>query len=1078
MATSRATAATKTIEHHPPISAPSSACKTLDDEEDLLTSKDNNKRQQQPSRPWNSRQSLTSGIATCLDGMSRAVILPFGPSLVHRLLLQSTHHPSGRPSPTTTTLMKLSLTDSHKVPLPYALVVAAYIAGRALGWRCFQNFNVPPERLPRIVARLTGMIIALYVFTLCSGLESVAWLASIRFVAAFLVGTLCAITRDREQTAVDAINHGDVSHVVRTARSLSDDFRNQEEGLVQPLLPGADESCRPRIRIGTAGKLSSLNYIKIYLSTAAVSILLGGLLYRHATGDVTFHALTQTDWWSLSPAFLVAVAVATEAIMRFFFHYTIQQSNGRTKYPSNLKPRKSISSGDSVVDWTPTSPDSETYSPKRLRKRVQSANSDVFVAARERLESSSSFRSNSNRRSRLETTDSDYFFDCQSVLSDMDDLPLLAGDDIESGVNRGVAQYQDRKVMYQDGSPAHVPSGDSPDKIPENYLAICSNNVKKAEAMWKSTQEWRREQRVWKIHRMPNKWFPEIKKAYPHFVHGFSKEGYPIIYEQPGKINLKQLFRSGCNVEDMVRHYIFFLEYISNHVCTREEIRSRRGFRPPPHSSSTWGIMVVMDVKGAGLSHLSGDVLSYLKSAGDVNNSHYPLTLKRAFAINSPFWLAGAWSSIKGIMPESVHVDLLSSHQFLRALRERIDDDQIPPEYGGSSPYKLGEHPFERDLRQLAEEAGSTSDESDLEENLERANENLTPQRSRNTSYTITKTSSNHNLRHRAASQDERDVRPSVVSFNLSGVDNDDKKTSAVNGDMKVFLIVSLIHFVWMSIQGMIETAAPIWILLPPELGGLGYAPSRSGVALFSSSVFLLWAVAICLKDRLVDSPINQPMRSFRIAIGATIFLFLALALGPKHVSGEERTNSVLVMAMTIITLSFVVLNSILGCASSALLLSIASSHLVDSGSAISTHWLARFYGGADRLLLDCELGRFTNKISLASELFGTAVVAVILSWSLGEQRSWPLDGTLCFSIVSFFSALLHLSSFSIHLTRVGDGHFSFHAKENLCSRDGRYRRCLSFFYELISVSVSDMASLFDENNWSTSPLLGRQGTR
>lgn len=26
------------------------------------------------------------------------------------------------------------------------------------------------------------------------------------------------------------------------------------------------------------------------------------------------------------------------------------------------------------------------------------------------------------------------------------------------------------------------------------------------------------------------------------------------------------------------------------------------------------------------------------------------------------------------------------------------DDDQIPPEYGGSSPYRLGEHPYEVDL--------------------------------------------------------------------------------------------------------------------------------------------------------------------------------------------------------------------------------------------------------------------------------------------------------------------------------------------------------------------------------------------
>ncbi|KAG7341850.1 CRAL/TRIO domain containing protein [Nitzschia inconspicua] len=1012
-------------------------------------------------RPWNSRQSLTSGVATCLDGMSRAVILPFGPSLVHRLLLLS----NDTNDTTTTTLMKLTLTDSSRVPLPYAMVVAAYVAGRALGWRCFQNFNVPPERLPRIVARLSGMIIALYVFTLGSGLQSVAWLAFIRFVAGTLVGILCAITREKR---VDGKESVDNLPQVRINRSLSDDFRNQEEGLVDHLKSRNDRTTNPRIPVWTAGKLSSLSFIKLYLSASAGSILLGGLVYRHATGDVTFQALTQTDSWSLSTAFLVAVAVVAEATMRFFFSYTIKEGNARTSPSKMLRSKISGSYGDSFVDWSPNSPTLANDSPTTSTKRPQSVNSDVFVAARERLESSSSFRSSSNRRSRLETTDSDYFFDCQSVLSDMEDLALLA-DDEEIGEPHGVAQYRDRKVIYSNGSPAHVPSGDSPDVIPENYLSICNGNVKKAETMWNATQEWRRRQSVWRIHRMPNKWFTEIKKAYPHFVHGFSKEGYPIIYEQPGKMNLKQLFRSGCNVGDMVRHYVFFLEYISNHVCTRQEIRSRKGIRPPRHNSSTWGMMVVMDVKGAGLSHLSGDVLSYLKSAGEVNNSHYPLSLKRAFAINSPFWLAGAWSSIKGIMPESVHVDLLSSHQFLRALRERIDDDQIPPEYGGSSPYKLGEHPFEKELQQLVEQAESTPEECDPEEF-----EKMTSQ-TQDSSFTTTKATSNNNLRHRATSQDERDIRPSVVSFNLSAVDHDDKKTAAMGGEGKNFLLVSTMLSMWMIIQGVTETAAPLWLLLPPDLGGLGYAPSRSGMVLFSSSIFLIWAVGVCLKARLVNGPIQEPMRSYRIALGITILLLFALAIGPKHTSGEDRTNSVTVMAMTIISLSFLALGRILGCASSTLLHSIASTHLAGNGDQVAAQWMNPFCAFSS--ILDYECCYTTYFISFFSELVGVAMGAFILFWSVGEQRSWPWDGTLCFTFSGGLSVLLYLFSFSIQLNRSKDGGVSFQSKERFCAYNGRSRRCLSFIYELVSVSLSDMASLFDESNWSTSPLLGRQGS-
>ncbi|KAL3924947.1 MAG: hypothetical protein SGILL_000737, partial [Bacillariaceae sp.] len=615
----------------------------------------------QPTRPWNSKQSLTTGLATFLDGMSRTLILPFGPTLVHRLI----QAPPETSATAATTIIKLTLHDCAKVPFPYAVVVSAYILGRALGSRCFRNLHLPPERLVRISARIAGMVISLYVFALGSGLQSVGWLVGIRFLAATLVGTLCAITRDK-QSELEYYYHGAETPAVHSTRSLSEDLTQQEEGLVDTSNRQGQVGHSTQIQFRTAGKFSSLNSIKIYTSASAVSVLAGGLLYRHVTGDVTFQALTQTNQLSISPAFLVAVAVAAEAFIRCFFHYVGSNDNNPPGLRRGvLKSSKSRSSSGSVVDWTPPE------SPAKSRKRLHSTGSDGFASPRERLGSFSSHRSSINRRSRMETSDSE-FFDCQSILSDMEDMPFF-DDDVETGGNSGVAMYQDRKVVYSNGQPAYVPAGDSPDIVPENYLKLCSGNETKAMNMWRATQNWRREQKVYKIHRLPNEWFPQIKQAYPHFVHGISKEGYPIIYEQPGKMNLKQLFRSGCNVSDMVRHYVFFLEYISNHICTRDEIRSKKGVRPPPHSSSAWGIMVVMDVKGAGLSHLSGDVLSYLKSAGDVNNAHYPMSLKRAFAVNAPFWLAGAWSGIKGIMPESVQVDLLSSHQYLRALRERID---------------------------------------------------------------------------------------------------------------------------------------------------------------------------------------------------------------------------------------------------------------------------------------------------------------------------------------------------------------------------------------------------------------------
>jgi len=63
----------------------------------------------------------------------------------------------------------------------------------------------------------------------------------------------------------------------------------------------------------------------------------------------------------------------------------------------------------------------------------------------------------------------------------------------------------------------------------------------------------------------------------------------------------------------------------------------------------------------------------------------------------------------------------------LERLRTQIDDDQIPQEYGGSSPYKLGEHPYQLRANAVRDKylpisqadvtaAGGTVDHKSLEE--------------------------------------------------------------------------------------------------------------------------------------------------------------------------------------------------------------------------------------------------------------------------------------------------------------------------------------------------------------------------
>jgi hypothetical protein len=270
-------------------------------------------------------------------------------------------------------------------------------------------------------------------------------------------------------------------------------------------------------------------------------------------------------------------------------------------------------------------------------------------------------------RDRLESESSQSeFFDCLSCSSGS---PGNVG-----GSERCLAQYTNGQCLYEDGTPAFVQQGDCENDLPPYYLLACGGRRKNAMDMWKASKKWRQENDVWRIHQKPNRWFPKIKEAYPHFVHGYTKDGYPVIYERPGQMFLKSLFREGCEVSNMTTWYIFFMEYISNCVCTRPEIRSRRGLDTTNSllNSSSWGFVIVMDLEGVGVSILSSDVLSYLKQAGEINATHYPLSMKRTFMVKAGPIAARLWSGLTVALPKICQVDILNAKKYHSALREYI----------------------------------------------------------------------------------------------------------------------------------------------------------------------------------------------------------------------------------------------------------------------------------------------------------------------------------------------------------------------------------------------------------------------
>ena len=184
--------------------------------------------------------------------------------------------------------------------------------------------------------------------------------------------------------------------------------------------------------------------------------------------------------------------------------------------------------------------------------------------------------------------------------------------------------------------------------------------------------------------------------------------------------------------------------------------------------------------------------------------------------------------------------------------------------------------------------------------------------------------------------------------------------------------------------------------------------------------------------------------------------------------SPARRTDFVLIMTFTIIIISCIVLSGLLGRSSSTIMHRVAATSFAECPHRRKTIF-SRYYS-MEQLVADCDSGRLTNFLGLGGEILGVLAVGPICSWALALERPAPFDGTCCLFIASLVTLVLYICSFSIHLN-VG-GEFAPHPRSDGCS-DVQARRCGSFLSEVIAVSAGDMASLFEEANWSLTPLLG-----
>lgn len=310
------------------------------------------------------------------------------------------------------------------------------------------------------------------------------------------------------------------------------------------------------------------------------------------------------------------------------------------------------------------------------------------------------------------------FFDCRSHSSSSalwaDHDGEIATCDHERKVSNrddeiAIYDHDRNMVVYSDGSPAMCPPGTCVSKVPYDFLEFHGFNEAKATKMWKAMLKWREEREMWKVHRRPSVRFEIAKTYYPSVYHGFDKEDATVIeWSFPGRMVPSKLVPDSDALDEIMLHTQWQTEYLFDCLYTDEvswkEV-GRQTLTVVPNEVTTRGIVLIIDCKGAGIHLLTANVFAFIRRLIHQQTSYYPAMAKQVMLINSPFWVAGVFRTIKPLLPDDLPVEIVSEKNSLETIRKYVDDDQIPAEYGGSSPYALNEHPFELRLLDKAKQA-------------------------------------------------------------------------------------------------------------------------------------------------------------------------------------------------------------------------------------------------------------------------------------------------------------------------------------------------------------------------------------
>eukprot|EP00804_Cyclotella_cryptica_P016074 CCRYP_004208-RB/>CCRYP_004208-RB protein AED:0.34 eAED:0.34 QI:509/1/1/1/1/1/2/199/376 len=171
---------------------------------------------------------------------------------------------------------------------------------------------------------------------------------------------------------------------------------------------------------------------------------------------------------------------------------------------------------------------------------------------------------------------------------------------------------------------------------------------------------------------------PSVFQAqYPQLYHGHAKNGCPVFISKPGILN--------CDGMECITTLDGILKFHWHVMMHDYKMRLLKHKEAHPDFNN-FQCLVIIDLEHLSTSQLSQRALSIVKTQTAIDSVCFPETMNRTLVINAPRFFSMTWSIIKGwIDPRTAgKIELISSRKSWEArLRELVDEDQLPCDYGG-----------------------------------------------------------------------------------------------------------------------------------------------------------------------------------------------------------------------------------------------------------------------------------------------------------------------------------------------------------------------------------------------------------